>query len=234
MKAKSATSEGEVRTGIARSGAAGPRSTGEGRCEVVIVQSPSLLRETAGVVRAVVHIVFWSALLMGATWFRRDTAGAGRAPQVAVDEVAFRELDPEAQRLYRACLEGLTEAEDVRSRVGDWPTVAALAARAIPPFAPDPLDHAGYTWTMLRDGTLINYVGAPDAASKRPTFVISILEPDPGTPIDPQAYVDETHHKLRDGTLLHVSVWVGTRALAKPAATPAFEDGWRRVTMAAP
>ena len=44
--------------------------------------------------------------------------------------------------------------------------------------------------------------------------------------------VDETHHKLRDGTILHVSVWTGPKTLDKPAATPAFEDGWRRITMA--
>jgi hypothetical protein len=133
--------------------------------------------------------------------------------------------------VYRQALEGLTEAEDVRSGKGDWPTVDALATRRIPPFAPDPLDRASYRWQLLRDGTLVNYVGTPDAASKRSTFVISILEPDPGTPIDPTAYVDETHHKLKDGTLLHVSIWIGTRTLTRPAATPPFEDGWRRITM---
>jgi hypothetical protein len=199
----------------------------------VIVQSPSALRETGGVVRAVIHITVWSALLMGASWFPgRGASGAAAKPATAVDEIAFRELDADAQRWYRASLEGLTEAEDVRSRSGEWPSVEVLAGRKIPPFAPDPLDRAGYRWRMLRDGTLVNYVGTPDAAAQRPTFVISILEPDPGTPIDPQTPVDETHHKLRDGTILHVSVWTGPKTLDKPAATPAFEDGWRRITMA--
>jgi hypothetical protein len=207
----------------------------------VIVKSPSALRETGSVVRAVVHITVWSALLMGASWFPgRGTSGAAKPVATAVDEIAFRELDADAQRLYRASLEGLTEAEDVRSRSGEWPAVEVLAGRKIPPFAPDPLDRASYRWKLLRDGTLVNYVGTPagsganDPATKRPTFVISILEPDPGTPIDPQTPVDETHHKLRDGTILHVSVWTGPKQLDKPAATPAFEDGWRRITMAAP
>ncbi len=189
----------------------------------VIVQSPSVLRETAGVVRAVVHIVFWSALLMGASWFHGRSAGTAARTATAVDEVAFAALDGDAQRLYRDCLTGLAEAETTRSTTGDWPTVEQLAARKTPPFA-----DAGYRWRMLRDGTLVNYVGE---AANRPAFVISILEPDPGMPIDPQAVVDETHHKLRDGTVLHVSVWTGTKTLTKPAASPPFEDGWRRITM---
>jgi len=202
----------------------------------VIVQSPSVWRETGNVIRAVMHIFLWSALIMGASWCtgRHPQGTELRPPAIAVDQVAFRDLDEDSQRMYRLALEGLTEAEDVRSRTNDWPTVDALAARKIPPFTPDPLDRAGYRWRMLRDGTLVNYVGTPDVASKRPTYVISILEPDPGTPIDPQAVVDEIHHKLRDGTMLHVGVWTGTKTLDRPAATPAFEDGWRQITMATP
>ena len=203
----------------------------KGEVRTVIVQSPSVLRETGGVIRAVFHIVLWSAALMGATWFHNRGPDAARKSTTAVDEIAFRDLDATDQRLYRECLEGLTEAEDVRSRTNEWPTVEQLATRRIPPFVVDPLDRANYHWQLLRDGTLVNYVGTPDPASKRPTLLISILEPEPGTPIDPQAYVDETHHKLRDGTVLHVSVWTGSRTVTKPVATPAFEDGWRRITM---
>lgn len=199
------------------------------------MQSPSVMREAGGVLRAVVHIVFWSTMLMATTWLPgRQPATASRTPMIAVDEVAFRELASDDQRVFRQALEGLTEAEDARSKTGDWPTIEQLATRKIPPFVADPIDKANYRWTMLRDGTLINYLGVPDAASKRSTFVISVLEPDPGTPIDPAAYVDETHHKLKDGTLLHVSIWLGSRTLARPAATPPFEDGWRRITMTTP
>ena len=199
----------------------------------VIVQPPSLMRETGGVIRAVFHIIFWSAAVMGTTWGRGAGSQAVKAAPTAVDEVAFRDLDPTDQRMYRQCLEGLTEAEDVRSKA-DWPTIEQLGARKIPPFASDPLDHAGYTWRVLRDRSIVNYVGTPDPASKRPTFVIVIVEPEPGAPIDPQAVTDETHHKLRDGTIIHVSIWTGSRTLATAASTPAFEDGWRRITMATP
>jgi hypothetical protein len=207
--------------------------TVEATPRTIEVRSPSVARETGAVLRAVAHIVFWSAALMGATWGAGAASEAGRT-QTAVDEVAFRELDANDQRMYRASLEGLTEAEDVRSRANAWPTVEQLAGKRIPPFAPDPLDRAGYKWTLLHDRTLVNYLGTPDPASKRPTIAIVIVEPDPGTAPDPQAVVDETHHKLKDGTVLHVSIWTGTKALPGAVSTPAFEDGWRRITMAAP
>jgi|GEM_PF-1202590 len=201
----------------------------------VLVRSPSVLRETGGVIRAVVHIVFWSAAIMGARWgLQSGSSATVSAATTAVDETAFRELDPADQRMYRRSLEGLTEAEDMRSKAGEWPTVEALAKRGVPPFAADPLDKAGYRWQLLHDKTLVNYMGIPDPASKRPTLVIDVVEPDAGTPIDPQAVVDETHHKLKDGTVLHVSVWTGSRTLTAPVSTPAFEDGWRRITMATP
>jgi len=205
----------------------GPRQT-------VVVRSPSVWRETGGVLRAVAHILFWSAAIMGARWGMRSSAtgAAASSPTTAVDEVAFRTLDPADQRMYRRSLEGLSEAEAIRSKTGDWPSVEQLAQRGIPPFAVDPIDKATYRWQLLRDKALVTYQGVPDPASKRPTLVIDIVEPEPGSPIDPQAVVDETHHKLADGTMLHVSVWTGTKTLTQAVSTPAFEDGWRRITMA--
>ena len=196
----------------------------------VIVQSPSVVRETGLVLRAVAHITIWSAAIMGASRCHgRNPNATSSAGATLPDVELFRDLDSDAQRVFRASLEGLTEAEDVRSRSGDWPSIEALAAKKIPPFAPDPLDAAGYRWQYMRDGSLINYVGTPTAAG-RPSFVISILEPDPSVANDPQAVTDETHHKLRDGMLLHVGVYAGPRTLTSPMATPPFEDGWRRIT----
>jgi len=196
----------------------------------VIVQSPSVMREGGMVLRAVVHILFWSAALMTASRYHAGASGTVASTGATTPDIAlFRDLDPDAQRVFRACLEGLSEAEDGRSRGGEWPTVEQLAARKIPPFAPDPLDKAGYRWKLMRDGALVNYVGTP-SSSDRPSFVISILEPDPSVTPDPQAVTDETHHKLRDGMLLHVGVYAGPRTLTSPMATPPFEEGWRRVT----
>lgn len=149
--------------------------------------------------------------------------------------VAFATLPAADQRLYRRCLEGLQAAEDVRSTAGSWPTVEELAARGIPPFAADPIDGAGYRWQRIVDGTLVNYLGVPRADSSRPTWLITALEPDPGSPPDPTAVLDESHHRLRDGTLLHVSLSIGTaRTISRAIAMPAFEDGWRLVVVASP
>jgi hypothetical protein len=66
-------------------------------------------------------------------------------------------------------------------------------------------------------------------------LLIAIAEPGPGMPPDPTAVVDESHHILRDGTLLHVSISAGTaRTLGRPIAMPAFEDGWRKIVMERP
>ncbi|MCW5805689.1 MAG: hypothetical protein KIT31_25185 [Deltaproteobacteria bacterium] len=197
----------------------------------VEVRSPSPAREAGQVIRAVLHIVFWSAALLGASWkhAQRDAA-AGKPGATPADEVAFRDLASDDQRIYRNALEGLVEAEDARSRDKAWPTVEALAARRIPPFAPDPLDRGAYAWKRLEAGGLVNYVGTP-GASGHPTFLVVALEPQPGEPADPQAVVDETHHRLADGTMIHVSIWIGGASPSAPIAQPAYEDGWRRVTM---
>lgn len=182
------------------------------------------------VARAIAHITIWSAALIGASWYRtRGTTAAASSTATLPDVQLFRDLEPEAQRMFRATLEGLGEAEDLRAKTNDWPAVEVLAARHIPPFAPDPLDRAGYQWKLMKDGALINYTGTPKDAA-RPSFVISILEPDPSVAPDPAAATDETHHKLRDGTMLHVGIYAGPKPLTTPMATPAFEDGWRRIT----
>ncbi len=198
----------------------------------VIVEPPSVLRETGMVVRVAFHVVLWTAIAMGATWFpHAGVAPAVAAPATAIGEVAFRELPGELQRMYTRCLEGLAEAEDTRSTTGAWPGVDDLAARGVPPFARDPIDHAGYHWKLLRDAGLVDYVGTP---AHGPTLLITALEPDPGTPVDPRAVTDETHHRLRDGTMIHVAVWVGPQPITAPVITPPIEAGWRRIVRGTP
>ena len=207
----------------------------------ITVHSPSVMRETGYVARAVLHVLFWSAALMGASLAKSNQQAAAGTPATALDEVAFGTLDAGAQRLYRQCLDALAEGEDHRGKTGTWPTVEQMAGRNIAPFV-DPLDKAGYRWTLLAKGTVIDYVGTPDASSGRPTLSLinGVVEPDPGTPNDPGAPTDETHHRLRDqpaaagGTMIHVAIWEipGAKTLDAAVPTPPFEDGWRRITMA--
>jgi hypothetical protein len=186
-----------------------------------------MLREAGWVLFVLCNIALWSGGVMNAG--RQGDAGARRA--VRIDEVSFDKIDSKDQRIYQLCLEGLGEAEDGRTRTKDWPTVEALATRRIPPFTADPVDKAGYTWRLVRDRSVINYIGTAAADPTRPVFLILAIEPD--VP-DPQAVPDETHHKLADGTMLHVGVYVGKKAPTSPQAVPPLEDGWRRITMASP
>lgn len=173
----------------------------------VLVQSPSVWRETVGVIRVVLHVAFWSAAIMLA-----PAIGSKRAfSQLAVDEVAYVTLDGEAQQTYQRTLDALATAEAARSTTGQWPAFTQIP---------------GYQWRTMHDGLVTDYVGTAPGR----TFVVAIVEPDPGMAADPLAVVDEQHHKLRDGTLLHVSVWINAKDLEKVASTPAFEDGWRRIT----
>jgi hypothetical protein len=208
-----------------------------------VVRAPKVTRELGAVLRAIVAIGFGTAIAMTAK-LGADNAGAdGRARSATSarlalrpNQVAFAELPAADQRMFRRCLEGLAAAEEIRSQRGSWPDVGELAAAGAPPFSADPIDDAGYRWQRLLDGTLVNYLGVPaDPASPRPTILVIALEPDPGTPMDPAATVDENHHKLRDGTLLHVSISLGkARTLGRPIAMPAFEDGWRQVVVSTP
>jgi len=198
--------------------------TAQAGVRTVSVKPPSVKRETSAVAIGLVQILFWSAIAIGVSRPSKANPAAG----LQADEIAFGKLDADEQRLFRRALEGLAEAEDVRSATGKWPTVEALADRGIAPFAPDPLDRHGYRWTLVRDRYVANYVGIPKPAD-RPTLIIAGVEPEPGAA--ELAEVDETHHKLADGTLIHVGVYRGTIRTAPPGPLSQFPfiDGWRRI-----
>ncbi len=195
-----------------------------GGVRTVSVTPPSVKRETKVVAIALVQIVFWSTVAIGAT----RTSKADPAAGLQADEIAFSKLDADEQRVFRRALEGLAEAEDVRSATGKWPAIEELAARGVAPFTPDPIDRHGYRWTLVRDRYVVNYIGIP-TPPERPTLIIAGVEPEPGAA--ELAEVDETHHKLADGTLIHVGVYRGPlrTAPAGPLSQFPFIDGWRRI-----
>lgn len=205
----------------------------------VVVRPASARRETVLVVKALFHILFWSSVVIAVErgLARPDgpatTASVTASATGGLGEVSFRTLASADQLVFRKLREGVIEAERARARSGAWPSIAELAGRDVPPFASDPTEPSPYAWSVLRRDLTINYLGLPKAATGRPTFVVVILEPDPKVPIDPQAPSDEIHHRLTDGTMLHVSIWTapGRRPETEPIALPALEDGWRRITM---
>ncbi len=170
----------------------------------VDIRPPSLRAETLNVVKTAAAIVF-----IVAAYIFRPAIGA---PDIAAPVAGLlpyqgliRDATPAEQRVFRELQEGLLEAERMRAETGAWPDVAALEAEGIPPFARDPTQKIDYKWTSVRQDWAINYLGVPSDPSQ-PAWVLVILEPEPGAPADP-APNDETHHRLPDGTTLHVSIW---------------------------
>jgi hypothetical protein len=164
--------------------------------------------ETVNVVKAATAIV-----VIVAAYIFRPTFGApspdfqARQSQMGLlpYQKLIRDASPGEQRVFRELQEGLLETERIRAETGRWPDVTALEAEGIPPFARDPTRKIDYKWTSVRQDWAINYLGVPSEPSQ-PAWVLVILEPEPGAPADP-APNDETHHRLPDGTTLHVSIW---------------------------
>jgi uncharacterized protein DUF6162 len=193
------------------------------------IRPPSVRAETVNVLKAAVAIV-----LMVTAYIFRPSIGTSstiqsRQPQIGLlpFQQLIRDAAPGEQRVYRELQEGLLEAERIRAATGQWPDVTTLEGEGIPPFAPDPTRKIAYKWTSVRQDWATNYLGVPSDPSQ-PAWVLVILEPEPGAPPDP-APNDETHHRLPDGTTLHVSIWnipeakrrSGFAALRLPQ-----NDGW--------
>ncbi len=109
------------------------------------------------------------------------------------------------QQLFRQLRSGLLSAEADRARTSSWPGTAALASAGVAPFAAGP-DAAAYVWSRFEEDTIVDYFGQPHDPSA-PAWILEIQEPLPGLPPDP-APNDEEHHRLPDGTVLHIYVWM--------------------------
>ena len=200
----------------------------ERRAQTVHIRPPSVRAETLNVLKAALAIAFVIAAYIFRPTFGTPTPET-RPSQLGLlpYQKLIRDATPNEQRVYRELQEGLLEAERMRAETGRWPDISALDAEGIPPFAPDPTQKIAYKWTSVRQDWATNYLGIPSDVSQ-PAWVLVILEPEPGAPPDP-APTDETHHRLPDGTTLHVSIWnipeakrrSGFAALRLPQ-----NDGW--------
>lgn len=149
-------------------------------------------RERAGVfalagVIVTVAVVYFA---LNATGGRRDES-RNLLPYQALAGT----LPESDQQQFRAIREQLLAAEALRARTSRWPEVDALS-----------LPGSGYTWTRFERGVITNYLGTPRDPSQA-AWLLEIQEPEPGMPPDP-APNDEQHHRLPDGTTLHVFVWM--------------------------
>jgi hypothetical protein len=96
--------------------------------------------------------------------------------------------------MYDELLSQYLQLERLRVRTGKWPDAATLAAR--PP----------YSWTRSEEALFVNYLAIPSTDVSESAWLIVAQEPDPRAPPDP-APNDETHRRLPDGTILHVTFW---------------------------
>lgn len=180
--------------------------------------------------RELVHLVRVAAAIVLGVWVYLASAlgdsGAARRDLLPY-QALIQSRPPAEQRIFRELQEGLLEAETVRAATGNWPAAAALAEQGIPPFARDPTEKtAVFTWHLIREGPFINYLGVPDRTGV-PAWLLLVQEPEAGVPPD-QPYEDEQHHRLLDGTMLHVSTWSlrdGLQMSPKLLRLPQT-DGW--------
>jgi hypothetical protein len=200
--------------------------------ETMEITPPSARREAANVLRlaAVILLVTWVYLANTAA----PGAGADGRTNLVSFQKLFRDLGPSDQRMFRSLQEGLLEAENLRASSGAWPTPATLALQGIPPFAVDPIAKQKYNWSLHHEGILVNYLGLPalglPAIPNQPAYLILVQEPTPGALPD-RAPNDEEHHRLANGDVLHVSVWMHGAGAKLPDALFGLPeaDGWTQL-----
>jgi hypothetical protein len=182
-----------------------------------------------------------------------NTTSAGRDSQrnLLPYQTLARTLPESEQSLFQALQKGQLAAEAERVRTSRWPDVPALASAGVAPFAASrsaaaqsaaaqPAGAVGganaatMRWEQFQRGTMVNYVGVP-ADESAPAWLLAVQEPEPGALPDP-APVDEEHHRLADGTVLHIYIWMhryGGRVAPRFVPQPQ-NDGWIQVFSAPP
>lgn len=211
---------------------AAPEAPAASALRTVEILPPSVRRETLVVGQLVIIVVAIVGFYLANTAW--STGNEVRVGDLLPYQSLVRDRPSSDQRMFRELQEGLLEAERVRSTTGGWPAPAALGEQSVPPFAPDPTRPEKYAWTVTQHGTFVDYRATP-AVTGLPAWLLLIQEPDKGAPPDP-AKEDEEHHRLTDGTMLHVSIWTHAEGLDLPAhfiSLPQVE-GWTQLRIGPP
>jgi hypothetical protein len=119
-----------------------------------------------------------------------DAAGSLLLPYQAL----LKTLPSPDQTMFGELQRRVLELEDVRAKSGRWPDGSAVRI------------DAPYRWGRTGEGFFVNYLGLPAADQSAGAWLLVVQEPDPQAPVD-TAPNDETHHRLPDGTVLHVTIW---------------------------
>jgi hypothetical protein len=149
-------------------------------------------------------------------------------------QMLVRDLVSSDQAMVAVLKQSLLDAEALRTVTGRWPEAPAVTT--LPKTAPGgeaSLPATAYSWKRSSVGVVTHYLGLPAADASAAAWLIVIREPEPGVPTD-SAPNDEEHHRLTDGTVLHVSIWthrfggqLGPAFVAQPEAA-----GWTQLLTA--
>lgn len=169
----------------------------------VEARSPSTKKETALVVG--VAIVVLGAGLALAPGPARGPEAQGPAELLPYQRL-FSTLPPDEQLRYRELLEGVVEAENLRAESGAWPKVEVLAEAGVPPFSPNPIHPVALRWVHRGKAPVYNYLGA---AQDGAAWLVLLQESGDrlGKEVPTLADLDEQHHLLGNGEIIHFSVW---------------------------
>jgi hypothetical protein len=200
----------------------------------VDVVPPSPREEALAVGRWVLVIAYLSILALAV----EIGGGDGGAPSARLPyQQLFKDQAANDQRIFRELQEGLLEAENLRATEGRWPAAARLAELGVPPFGPDSIDAAVYRWESAIAPLAASYIGHPVDAGRK-SFLLLVQEPGERARSlkEASALLDEVHHALPDGELIHVSTWI--RAAAPPATPDPVErpaeQGWTQIVVGKP
>lgn len=150
-------------------------------------------------------------------------------------QMLMRDLVGADQKMFETLKQSLLDAEATRAATGRWPDGPALGSLPVALAGAESGAAAtgAYQWHIQTQGVITHYVGRPSGDVAAPAWMIAIKEPEPGVPTD-TAPNDEEHHRLPDGTVLHVSIWtyrfgaqVDTAFAAQPEAA-----GWTQILVA--
>jgi hypothetical protein len=176
-------------------------------------------RERAGVIVLAGGIVSIIAVYLA---LNALTGGEDSTRGLLPYQVLVRTLPEPDQQMFRAIRQGLVAAEAERARTSAWPELK-LGDEA-----------AGYQWSRLVQSGIVNYFGQPRDPAQ-PAWILEIQEPEPGVLPDP-APEDDEHHRLPDGTMLHIYVWMHPYGGQVPVGfvRQPQNTGWTEVFSAAP
>lgn len=197
-------------------------------------RSPSATKETLGVIGAVALVVGLGLVL--APGPNPDRGQADR-PELLPYQRLFRGLPPGEQLRYREILEGVTEVENHRAERGVWPEVNTLIEAGVPPFAPNPVEKGALVWTRRGRSPVHNYLGLPSGAAGQTGAAWLVLFQESGDRLGQEvktvADLDEQHHLLSNGEIIHFSVWRRDQAPTgeDPILLP-MAEGWTQILIA--